>query len=56
VARIENPLAVKLIEIFACLLISMLISESVSAEQWPVGLDRFGRVRVFKKNALGRIG
>jgi hypothetical protein len=33
VARIQNPVAAKRIEIFARLLISMLISGSVSVEQ-----------------------
>jgi len=43
----------KLIGILLTCFISMLISESVSAEQWPGGPDRFGRVRVFKKMFLG---
>jgi hypothetical protein len=49
VARIQNPVAAKRIEIFARLLISMLISGSVSAEQWLVGLGGFGPIRVFQK-------
>jgi hypothetical protein len=50
-----NPVAAKLIEIFARLLISVLIFGSVSAEQWLVGLGRFAPIRVFKKMISGKI-
>jgi hypothetical protein len=49
VARIQNPAAAKRVEIFAHLLISILISGSVSAEQWLVRLAGFSLIRVFKK-------
>jgi hypothetical protein len=49
VARIQNPVAAKCVEIFARLLISVLISRSVSAEQWLFGPGGFGLIRVLKK-------
>jgi hypothetical protein len=45
----SNPAAAKLVELFAHQLISRLISESVSAEQWPVGLGGFLPDPGFKK-------
>jgi hypothetical protein len=51
----QNPVAAKRVEIFARLLISMLISGSVSGEQWLVRLAGFSLIRVFKKVALRKI-
>jgi hypothetical protein len=45
----QNSVAAKRVEIFARLLISVLISGSVSGEQWLVRLAGFSLIRVFKK-------
>jgi putative oxidoreductase len=49
-----NPVAAKLIEIFARLLISVLIFGSVFAEQWLVGLAVSRSDPGFQKNYLGK--
>jgi hypothetical protein len=55
VARIQNPVAAKCVEIFARLLISVLISGSVSAEKWLAGLGWFWPDPGFKKIILGGV-